>query len=99
MTPQTGTDLINPDRRQLLNSAIMGAAAAGLSGLLPLQPARAAASDAVRPFHVSVPEDDLVDLRRRLATSRWPDKEIVTDQSTTTGPTRAGILQPGSSQS
>jgi hypothetical protein len=67
MTPQTGTDLINPDRRQLLNSAIMGAAAAGLSGLLPLQPARAAASDAVRPFHVSVPEDDLVDLRRRLA--------------------------------
>jgi pimeloyl-ACP methyl ester carboxylesterase len=80
MTPQTGTDLINPDRRQLLN-AIMGAAAAGLSGLLPLQPARAAASDAIRPFHVSVPEDDLVDLRRRLAASRWPDKEIVTDQS------------------
>jgi len=50
-------------------------------GLLPLQPARAAASDAIRPFHVSVPEDDLVDLRRRLAASRWPDKEILTDQS------------------
>ena len=81
MTPQTGTDLINPDRRQLLNSAVMGVAAAGLSGLLPLQSARAAASDAIRPFRVSVPEDDLVDLRRRLAASRWPDKEIVADQS------------------
>ncbi|HTO65332.1 MAG TPA: alpha/beta fold hydrolase [Bradyrhizobium sp.] len=81
MTPQTGTDLINPDRRQLLNGAVMGVAAAGLSSLLPLQPARAAASDAIRPFHVSVPEEDLVDLRRRLAASRWPDKEIVADQS------------------
>jgi pimeloyl-ACP methyl ester carboxylesterase len=81
MTPQTGADLMNPDRRQLLNSAVMGVAAAGLLGLLPLQPARAAASDAIRPFHVSVPEDDLVDLRRRLAASRWPDKEILTDQS------------------
>jgi pimeloyl-ACP methyl ester carboxylesterase len=81
MTPQTGTDLIHPDRRQLLNSAVMGVAAAGFSGLLPLQPARAAATDAIRPFRVSVPEEDLVDLRRRLAASRWPEKEIVADQS------------------
>jgi pimeloyl-ACP methyl ester carboxylesterase len=81
MTPKTGTDLINPDRRQLLNGAVMGVAAAGLSSLLPPQPARAATSDAIRPFRISVPEEDLLDLRRRLAASRWPDKEIVADQS------------------
>ena len=36
---------------------------------------------AVRPFHIDVPEEDLVDLRRRIAATRWPDKETVTDQS------------------
>ena len=28
----------------------------------------------VRPFRVDVPEEDLVDLRRRIAATRWPDK-------------------------
>src|SRR5215213_7111250 len=36
---------------------------------------------AVRPFRIDVPEEDLVDLRRRVAATRWPDREIVTDQS------------------
>jgi len=36
---------------------------------------------AVRPFEVHVPDDDLADLRRRIAATRWPDKETVTDQS------------------
>ncbi len=36
---------------------------------------------AVRPFSVNVPEEDLVDLRRRVAAIRWPDRETVTDQS------------------
>ena len=36
---------------------------------------------AVRPFRVTVPEADVADLRRRLAASRWPDKETVADQS------------------
>jgi pimeloyl-ACP methyl ester carboxylesterase len=35
----------------------------------------------VRPFHVDVPEEDLEDLRRRIATTRWPDPETVPDQS------------------
>jgi len=35
----------------------------------------------IRPFHVEVPEEDLVDLRRRIAETRWPEKETVTDQS------------------
>jgi pimeloyl-ACP methyl ester carboxylesterase len=35
----------------------------------------------VRPFRVEVPEEDLVDLRRRVAATRWPDSETVPDQS------------------
>ena len=30
---------------------------------------------AIRPFRVNVPEEALVDLRRRIAATRWPDKE------------------------
>ena len=36
---------------------------------------------AIRPFRVHVPEKDLTDLRRRIAATRWPDKETVADQS------------------
>ena len=33
----------------------------------------------IRPFHVSVSEDALVDMRRRIAATRWPEKETVAD--------------------
>jgi len=33
----------------------------------------------VEPFHIDVPEADLADLRDRLARTRWPDAETVTD--------------------
>src|SRR5262245_18821912 len=36
---------------------------------------------AIRPFRIQVPNNTLVDLRRRLAAARWPDNETVTDQS------------------
>jgi len=36
---------------------------------------------AIRPFRVNVPEEALVDLRRRLAQTRLPEKETVADQS------------------
>lgn len=35
----------------------------------------------VRPFMVEVPEPDLDELRTRIATTRWPEKETVADQS------------------
>src|SRR5688572_15083783 len=38
-------------------------------------------SDAVRPFRVSVPEAELTELRRRIQTTRWPERELVSDQS------------------
>ncbi|RPJ80783.1 MAG: epoxide hydrolase, partial [Acidobacteria bacterium] len=41
----------------------------------------AAEADAVRPFRINVPDEALVDLRRRIAATRWPDRETVTDRS------------------
>jgi pimeloyl-ACP methyl ester carboxylesterase len=35
----------------------------------------------VRPFHVDVPDEALDDLRRRIAATRWPSKELVADGS------------------
>ncbi len=36
---------------------------------------------AVRPFRINIPEEALVDLRRRVAATRWPDQETVPDRS------------------
>jgi pimeloyl-ACP methyl ester carboxylesterase len=73
-------DDITQDRRQFIGNAAIGIVAAGTLGLLPPEPA-AAATDAVRPFHVNIPDQALTDLHRRLAATRWPDREVVTDQS------------------
>jgi len=35
----------------------------------------------IRPFHVEVPEEDLVELRRRIAATRWPERETVADET------------------
>ena len=35
----------------------------------------------IRPFHVEVSKASLMDLRRRLQETRWPDQETVADQS------------------
>src|SRR5256885_14476184 len=37
--------------------------------------------NAIRPFHINIPEAELADLRQRLAQTRLPDKETVTDYS------------------
>jgi len=36
---------------------------------------------AIRPFNVDVPEQELAELRRRLAAPRWPSEELVPDRS------------------
>src|SRR5262245_55692254 len=36
---------------------------------------------AVRPFKIEVPESALVDLRDRIAMTRWPSKELVDDRT------------------
>jgi pimeloyl-ACP methyl ester carboxylesterase len=44
-------------------------------------PEQAADNDAIRPFHVNVPEAELADLRRRINATKWPQRELVTDPS------------------
>jgi len=73
------TGAVDQDRRRLLTTAAMGITAAGALFTSPL--ATAASSDAIRPFRINVPEADLVDLRRRIAATRWPDRETVNDRS------------------
>jgi pimeloyl-ACP methyl ester carboxylesterase len=36
---------------------------------------------AIRPFQFEVPEAELIELRRRINATRWPDRETVTDES------------------
>ncbi len=35
----------------------------------------------IRPFHVSIRDERLIDLRRRIVATQWPERETVTDQS------------------
>nr|WP_234945248.1 epoxide hydrolase family protein [Anaeromyxobacter sp. Fw109-5] len=42
---------------------------------------RKADTGEIRPFRVDVPDASLVDLRRRIAATRWPDRETVDDRS------------------
>jgi pimeloyl-ACP methyl ester carboxylesterase len=79
MQQQPGSEAINQDRRQLLSTAAMGMAAAGAASLFPLHAAKAATGDAIRPFRIDVPDEALVDLRRRIAATRWPKRETVAD--------------------
>ena len=31
----------------------------------------------IRPFHINIPEEELIELRRRIIATRWPEKETV----------------------
>ncbi|MER8764685.1 MULTISPECIES: epoxide hydrolase [unclassified Mesorhizobium] len=57
----------------------MGIAAVGTASLLPS--VAAAAGDAIRPFKVSFPQEEIDELSRRVAATRWPDQENVADDT------------------
>src|SRR5262245_59700727 len=78
----------SPTRRSLL----AGSASTGAVSLLPMHFVAARAeskqgglgttkADAILPFRVNVRGEDLANLRRRLAATRWPTKELVEDRS------------------
>ena len=54
----------------IITSAVI--ATSGLSG-------SAQNTDAIRPFHVNVPEKKLLDLKRRILATQWPEQEYVKD--------------------
>ncbi|MBW4638626.1 MAG: epoxide hydrolase 1 [Gloeocapsa sp. UFS-A4-WI-NPMV-4B04] len=90
-------DKINYHRRRFLGIAGMviaatqlgrfGSANAQSSQTKPetttTQPGTAQTIDptAIRPFRINMPEKALVDLRRRIIATQWPEKETVTDLS------------------
>jgi pimeloyl-ACP methyl ester carboxylesterase len=73
------SETINHDRRKLLTTAAMGMAAAGAATVFPATAATVATDTAIRPFRIHIPDKDIVDLRHRLAATRWPEKETVAD--------------------
>jgi pimeloyl-ACP methyl ester carboxylesterase len=77
----TTSEVINQDRRRLLGMAVAGIAIACAVSMFPSPLIAADSRGAIRPFRVRVPEAQLADLRRRIAATRWPDKETVDDRS------------------
>jgi pimeloyl-ACP methyl ester carboxylesterase len=82
--------LLSPSRRSFLATS----AAASAIGLLPVKLLGATITEtvntmnrepkddnAIHPFRINVPEEAITDLRRRIAATRWPPRETVTDQS------------------
>jgi pimeloyl-ACP methyl ester carboxylesterase len=54
-------------------------AQASLISPLPVNLHAAIEGNAIRPFRINVPEAALVDLRRRIAATKWPERETVSD--------------------
>ncbi len=50
-------------------------------GPRPAEPGAATEDPTIRSFRVSVPGEELADLRRRIAAMRWPSRELVADRS------------------
>jgi hypothetical protein len=74
-----------PTRRGILATSAAPAAASLLPEDLTAAPdaikGAASMTDAIRPFRINVPDETLVDLRRRIRATRWPERETVTDES------------------
>ena len=50
-------------------------------GPRPAEGAATAEEAAIRPFRVGFPDEDLVELRRRIEATRWPERETVGDDT------------------
>jgi len=80
MVANTPFNDVDHGRRRFVG-LVTSIAAAGAASILSTKLAAAAGDDAIRTFRVNIPEEQLVDLRRRLTATRWPDRETIADQS------------------
>lgn len=67
----------SPTRRELLAAT---AAAGAVNMFLGAQRA-AASGDSIRPFTVNIPPEEVTELRRRIAATRWPNSASFSAQS------------------
>jgi pimeloyl-ACP methyl ester carboxylesterase len=78
------TSASQPTRRQLLQGSLAAGltlAASAALGQAPASAAPSAASTDIRPFRVAIRREQLAEMRRRIAATRWPSRELVTDRS------------------
>ena len=80
-------------RRDFITTSLIGTVSLGLPMLFNAAPAQASVGVAspasgvvpgdtrIREFRIDMPDSALVDLRQRLAATRWPDRETVPDTS------------------
>jgi uncharacterized protein (DUF1501 family) len=83
--------LNNNSRRSFLKvSSMLGLGAAFSQGMIGQASANSQpisidkeqiGQNAIRPFHIDVPEAELSELRRRIRAARWPERELVGDAS------------------
>ncbi|GJH21618.1 epoxide hydrolase [Caballeronia novacaledonica] len=82
--------LETPSRRHFIGIAAATLAAGALSSLAFAEPAPGSAEivqvkggdkTAIRPLRVHVPDAQIADLKRRVKSTRWPERETVTDAS------------------
>jgi len=67
---------------QTRRGVLAGAAAVIASSLDAVPRSRAAeAAPAIRPFRINIPQAEIVELRRRINATRWPDAATVADES------------------
>jgi len=66
---------------QIIVSSIIASAFVAQSSLSIAQSAPASSDETIRPFHVKFPKEKLVDLKRRILATQWPERETVNDQS------------------
>ena len=65
----------------ILAGGIIAGALALNSNADSVSPDEGVLTATIRPFQVHIPQGDLDDLRRRVAATKWPDPELVTDES------------------
>jgi hypothetical protein len=72
---------VDHGRRRSVGVIAASIGAVGTASLLSANLAPAAGRDAFRLFRINISDDKLVDLRRRIAVTRWPVRETVADRS------------------
>jgi hypothetical protein len=79
--PRSGTALIAPPPT---TQVVMSNTVETANEIRPFQvdmSSTVETANEIRPFQVDIPEEELAELRRRIAVARWPSRELVADRS------------------